>query len=208
MKHTIDKDLAVAQRERPTTAQQLYRKSTAGEPLHDGEARREHTHVITVVVENSLGAFNRVTSLFSARGFNLHSVAVGATHDPDLSRMTIVTSGNDRIIGQVVNQLDKLIDTRLVVDLTELPYVERELCLVKVTYTRETRAELMDIIEIFRGKVVNITPDNITVELTGPTKKVNAFVGLMAPMGIDEVARSGCIAMHRELAYEHTSNNL
>lgn len=186
---------------RQATAQQLFRKSTAGEPLHDGDEALQHTHVITVVVENSLGAFNRVSNLFSARGFNLHSVAVGVTEDPALSRMTIVTSGNDRIIGQVVNQLKKLIDTREVVDLTDLPYVERELCLVNVRYTKDTRAELMDVIEIFRGKVVNITPDSMTVELTGPTKKVNAFVALMAPMGIVEVARSGCIAMHRELVY-------
>ena len=192
--------------ERPRTAQQVYRKTTAGEPMDAGEEKHEHTHVISVVVENSLGAFNRVSNLFSARGFNLHSVAVGATHDPKLSRMTIVTSGNDRIIGQVVNQLGKLIDTREVVDLTDLPYVERELCLIRVRYTRETRAELMDVIDIFRGKVVNITPTHITIELTGPTKKINAFVGLMSPMGIDEVARSGCIAMHRELAYESVTD--
>lgn len=192
---------------KPVTAQQLVRKSTAGEPIMDGANAREHTHVITVVVENSLGAFNRVSNLFSARGFNLHSVAVGATHEPSLSRMTVVTSGNDRIIGQVVNQLKKLIDTRAVVDLTDLPYVERELCLIKVRYSRETRAELMDLVEIFRGKVVNITPRTVTIELTGPTQKVNAFVGLMAPMGIDEVARSGCIAMHRELAYERSAGS-
>lgn len=205
MKEEIDISVPApdeARRPRPATAQQIFRKTTSGEPLNGDGVERRKTRIISVVVENSLGALNRVANLFSARGFSLDSVAVGPTNDPALSRMTIVTSGNDRIIGQVVRQLGKLIDTREVVDLTDLPYVERELCLIKVRYSSATRPELMDIIEIFHGKVVNITPGQVTVELAGPTQKINAFVGLMGPMGIDEVARSGCIAMHRELAYE------
>lgn len=197
---------AEAREPKAATPQQIFRKSQAGEPVVDGETARRPTHVISVVIENTLGALNRVANLFSARGFNLESVTVGPTDDSKLSRMTLVTSGNDRIIGQVVRQLGKLIDTREVVDLTDLPYVERELCLIKVRYLPDTRAELMDIIEIFRGKVVNITPRTITVELTGPAQKVNAFVGLMRPLGIDEIARSGCIAMHRELPYERTGD--
>jgi acetolactate synthase-1/3 small subunit len=141
--------------------------------------------------------------MFSARGFNLESVAVGETDDANTSRMTLVTTGNDRIIGQVIRQLNNLVDTLVVDDLTQSEYVERELCLLKVSYSTDTRAELMDIVDIFRGKVVNITPETMTFELTGPTTKINAFVGMMRPHGIVEVARSGRVAMRRNMAFEH-----
>ncbi len=183
------------------TPQQIYRKKAAGESTQPGEPESVHRHVIIVLLENSIGALNRVANMFSARGFNLESVSVGITDDPGVSRMTIVTTGNDRIIGQVLRQLTNLVDTLLVDDVTTEDYVERELCLVKVGFTRETRAELMDTIEIFRGNVVNITPDTMTFELTGPTTKINAFVGMMRPHGIKEIARSGRVAMRRALVF-------
>lgn len=183
------------------TPQQIYRKKAAGEGLQPGEPESVHRHVITVMLENSIGALNRVANMFSARGFNLESVSVGITDDPGVSRMTIVTTGNDRIIGQVLQQLNNLVDTLIVDDVTQEDYVERELCLVKVGFTRETRAELMDTIEIFRGNVVNITPETMTFELTGPTTKINAFVGMMRPHGIKEIARSGRVAMRRALVF-------
>ncbi len=183
------------------TPQQIYRKKAAGESIQPGEPEAVNRHVIIVTLENSIGALNRVANMFSARGFNLESVSVGMTDDPDVSRMTIVTTGNDRIIGQVLQQLKNLVDTLIVDDVTQEDYVEREMCLVKVGFTRETRAELMDTIEIFRGNVVNITPDTMTFELTGPTTKINAFVGMMQPHGIKEIARSGRVAMRRALVF-------
>ncbi len=183
------------------TPQQIFRKKAAGEGIQPGESESVHRHVIVVLLENSIGALNRVANMFSARGFNLESVAVGMTDDPTVSRMTLVTTGNDRIIGQVLQQLNNLVDTLQVDDVTNVDHVEREMCLLKVGYTRESRAELMDTIEIFRGNVVNITPETMTFELTGPTTKINAFVGMMRPHGIKEIARSGRVAMRRALVF-------
>ena len=183
------------------TPQQIYRKKAAGESIQPGDPESVNRHVIIVTLENSIGALNRVANMFSARGFNLESVSVGITDDEGVSRMTIVTTGNDRIIGQVLQQLNNLVDTLLVDDVTQEDYVERELCLIKIAYSRETRAELMDTIEIFRGNVVNITPETMTFELTGPTTKINAFVGMMKPHGIKEIARSGRVAMRRALVF-------
>ncbi len=184
------------------TPQQLYRKKVSGESVFPDEADQIHRHVIAVRIENSIGALNRVANLFSARGFNLESVAVGETETPDVSRMTLVTTGNDRIIGQVLRQLNNLVDTLQVDDLTEGECVERELALINVAYTSATRPEIMDTVQIFRGNVVNITPTALTVELTGPPSKINAFIGLMKPHGISDVARSGRVALSRELAFE------
>ena len=183
------------------TPQQIFRKKAAGESLGPDDPDQVHRHVITVLLENSIGALNRVVNMFSARGFNLESVAVGPTDDASISRLTIVTTGNDRIIAQVLRQLNNLVDTLKVEDLTNEAYVERELCMVKVTYTPDTRAELMDTINIFRGKVINITPESMTFELTGPTSKINAFVGMMHPHGITEIARSGRVAMRRPMVF-------
>ena len=183
------------------TPQQIIRKKAAGEPINPDDPQLVHRHIITVKLENSIGALNRVANLFYARGFNLESVAVGETDDPTISYLTLVTTGNDRIIAQVLRQLGNLIDALKVEDLTNEEHVERELCLLKVRYTRDNRSEVMDTVNIFRGKVVDITPDTMTFELTGPTTKVNAFVGLMKPHGIVDVARSGRVAMRRSLVY-------
>lgn len=183
------------------TPQQILRKKKFGEPIDSDEERKDRRHVITVLLENSIGALNRVVNLFSARGFNLESVAVGGTGDQDVARMTLSTTGNDRIIVQVIRQLEGLVDTLEVEDLTGTEYVERELCLVKVQYTSANRAEIMDTLDIFRGKVVDVTPATMTFELTGPTKKINAFIGMMRPHGIVEVARSGRVAMRRAMFY-------
>lgn len=185
------------------TAQQLIRKKAAGEPIELGDSDRSHQHTITVLVENTIGAMIRVVNMFSARGFNLESVAVGETEDSSVSRMNIVTTGNDRVIAQILRQLNRLIDTLDVKDLTDEAFVERELCLLKVAYKTATRAEIMDINTIFRGKVVDITLDTMTFELTGPVAKVDAFVNLMRPHGIVEVARSGRVAMERAEQQSH-----
>jgi acetolactate synthase-1/3 small subunit len=183
------------------TPQQIIRKKAQGEPIYPNETVHENRHIIAVLVENTIGALNRVINLFSARGFNLESVAVGETDDPSVSRMTIVTTGDDRIIAQVNRQLERLVDVLESVDLTEHEYVERELCLLKVNYTSDNRSELMDTLEIFRGKVVDVTAETMTFELTGPTKKLNAFIGMMRAHDIVEIARSGRVAMRRSLQF-------
>jgi acetolactate synthase I/III small subunit len=183
------------------TPQQILRKQRSGEPVSPDEQEKIHRHVITVLLENSIGALNRVANMFSQRGFNLESVAVGETDDPSMARMTIVTTGNDRIIAQVLRQLGNLVDTLKIDDLTEEEYIERELCLIKVRYNSESRAEIMDMVNVFLGKVVDITHDTMSFELTGPTKKINAFIGLMRPHGVVEVARSGRVAMRRALVF-------
>ncbi len=179
------------------TPQQLIRKKASGEPIFPGDKPSVHQHVISVALENTVGALIRVINLFSSRGFNLESVAVGPTEDPTVSRVTLVTTGNDRIIAQIIRQLDRLIDTLDVEDLTNYPFVERELCLLKVAYTPETRQEIMTVADIFRGRVVDMSLDAMILEVTGPTKKINAFIELMRPFRIQEVARSGRIAMRR-----------
>lgn len=188
--------------EQTLTQQQLLRKRKFGEPIVADEERTDHRHVIAVRLKNTIDALNRVTTLFSARGFNLESVAVGETEDPAVARLTIVTTGNDRILAQIVRQLNSLVDTLAVTDLTGSEYVERELCLLKVRCTSATRPEIKDIAEIFRGRVVNVTPETMMVEVTGPTKKIQAFIGMMKPHGVEEVARSGRVAMQRPLSYE------
>ncbi len=184
------------------TPQQIFRKQAAGESLTNGQADSSHRHVIVVMMENSIGALNRIVNMFSARGFNLESLSVGETDDPTMSRLTLVTTGNDRIIAQVLRQLNNLVDTLLVDDVTKLDYVERELCMLKLSCDVTNRGALMEINNIFRGKVVNITPESITFELTGPTTKINAFIGMMSDYSVLELARSGRVAMRRDLVFE------
>lgn len=154
-------------------------------------------HIISVLVENKFGALNRVAAMFSARGFNLESISIGETEDPEISRMTIVTRGDDQIIGQIVKQLNRLIDTIKVVDLMESPRVERELALITLNYQKATRPEILDLCDIFKAKVVDINPKTIMIEVTGPPDKVEAAINVLVPYGIKEVARSGMVALTR-----------
>lgn len=179
------------------TPQQLIRKRAAGEPVEPGAPPQAQQHIINVLLENSMGALIRVVNMFSARGFNIDSVTVGVTDDPTISRICIVTSGNDRVISQIIRQLNRLVDTIEVDDVTGTDFVERELCMIKVRCTGEMRSEVLQINEIFRGRVVDVTPDILALEIVGPTKKVDAFVNLMRTHGIVEVARSGRVAMQR-----------
>ena len=179
------------------TPQQLIRKRAAGEPVEPGGPPQSQQHIINVLVENSMGALIRVVNMFSARGFNLDSVTVGVTEDSTISRMCIVTRGNDRVISQIIRQLNRLVDTIAVYDVTGTDFVERELCMIKVRCTGAMRSEVLQINEIFRGRVVDVTPDILALEIVGPTKKVDAFVNLMRTHGIEEVARSGRVAMQR-----------
>jgi acetolactate synthase-1/3 small subunit len=165
-------------------------------------------HTISLLVENSFGAFDRIATMFSAKGFNLHSITVGETEIRDISRMTIVTSGDDQIIDQVVKQMNRLIDTIKVIDLTKNDRTERELALIAVQYKKGTLEELKNINDIFRGKVVDINNKSITLEITGPPAKINAAVNVLMPYGIREMARSGTVALKRGEQIKHPKKEL
>jgi acetolactate synthase-1/3 small subunit len=154
-------------------------------------------HTISVLVENEFGVLTRVAGLFSGRGFNIESLSVAPTHDPSISRMTIVTRGDEQILEQITKQLNKLIDTIKVIDFTGQDYVEREMALIKVTAEEETRAEVLRIVDIFRAKVIDVTPRSYTVEITGAPAKVDAIVELLRPMGVKELVRSGPVVLGR-----------
>jgi acetolactate synthase-1/3 small subunit len=154
-------------------------------------------HTISVLVENQFGTFNRVVTMFSSKGFNVNSLSIGETETPEISRMTIVTEGDDKIIEQVVKQLNRLIDTIKVVDLTGQPKVERELALITVYYQKGNRAEITNVCSIFRGKIVDINNKTLTLEITGPPDKIEAAVNVLEAYGIKEMARSGTVALKR-----------
>jgi acetolactate synthase-1/3 small subunit len=154
-------------------------------------------HVITLLVENEFGVLARIAGLFSGRGFNIESLCVAETLDPMASTMTIVTRGDDQIIEQVLKQLNKLIPVIKVVDLIEKDFVEREMVLVKVSATAETREEILRVVDIFRGKVIDVGSKTYTIEVTGDEKKINAILALLKPLGIKELVRTGHVAMVR-----------
>jgi acetolactate synthase-1/3 small subunit len=155
-------------------------------------------HTISLLVENKFGVLSRISGLFSGRGYNIESLSVGETIDPQISIMTIVTTGDDQIIEQITKQLNKLIDIIKVVDMTELDHVEREMVLIKVAPEQKNKAEILRLTEIFRGRVVDSSQNTYTVEVTGDEKKIEAFVELLKPMGIKEFVRTGKIAISRE----------
>lgn len=155
-------------------------------------------HTISVLVENKFGVLSRIAGLFSGRGFNIESLSVGETIDPEISNMTIVTRGDDRIIEQITKQLNKLIDIIKVVDYMEVDHVEREMVLLKIAPKKEDRPDALRVMEIFRGRIVDSGMKTYTVEITGDEKKIEAFVELMKPYGIKEFARTGKVAIARE----------
>lgn len=155
-------------------------------------------HTISILVENKFGVLSRISGLFSGRGYNIESLSVGETIDPQISIMTIVTSGDDQVIEQINKQLNKLIDVIKVVDMTELDHVEREMVLIKIAPRSEDKAEVLRLTEIFRGRVVDSSQKTYTLEITGDEKKIAALLDLLKPMGIKEFVRTGKIAIARE----------
>lgn len=156
-------------------------------------------HTISVLVDNEFGVLSRVAGLFSGRGFNIESLCVAETLEPKVSRMTIVTRGDDQIIEQITKQLNKLVSVIKVSDLTAEEHIERELVLVKVNVGEKDRAEILSIVDIFRARVVDVSPKTYTIEMTGDNDKVNAFIELLKPFGIKEIARTGKIAIARSV---------
>ena len=154
-------------------------------------------HTISVLMNNRFGVLSRVSGLFSSRGFNIESLNVAETSDPEVSRMTIVTRGDNAKIEQITKQLNKLIDVIKVVDLTEEKFIDRELLLVKMNAEVQVREEILRIVDLFRAQVVDVSPSTYTIEITGDEGKITGFLDLLAPMGIKEVVRSGRIAVSR-----------
>jgi acetolactate synthase-1/3 small subunit len=154
-------------------------------------------HTISVLVENHFGVLARIAGLFSARGYNIDSLCVGETENPAISRMTVVVHGDDLVIEQLIKQLNKLVDTIEVVDLTQTGFVERELAMVKVGVRSKQRTEVIEIANIFRAKVVDVSADSMIFEITGSDAKVEAFIDMVRSFGIKELVRTGEIAISR-----------
>jgi acetolactate synthase I/III small subunit len=163
--------------------------------MQNGSEPRKHT--IAVQVENKFGVLSRVAGLFSARGYNIESLSVGETLDPSVSRMTLVVRGDEFVIEQVIKQLYKLVDVIKVTDLTDESRVERELVLIRVNAEPQHRAEILRTADIFRARVVDVTPLSFILEATGDEEKLEALVELLRPLGIQEIVRTGKVAIAR-----------
>jgi acetolactate synthase-1/3 small subunit len=155
------------------------------------------THTLSVLVENKPGVLARIAGLFSRRGFNIDSLAVGPTEHPEVSRMTIVVSVEKSPLEQVTKQLNKLVEVIKIVELDDRDSVERELLLIKVRADADTRGQVLDAVQLFRAKVVDVAPDAITIEVTGNTGKLKDFLAVLEPFGIRELVQSGMVAIGR-----------
>lgn len=154
-------------------------------------------HTVVALMEDKPGVLSRVSNLFSRRGYNIESLSVGHSETPGISRMTVVVRGDEHIVEQVVKQLSKLINVTRVADVSEQASVFRELVLIKVDAGPGERSEVVDLVRIFRGRIVDVGANSITVEITGPEDRVNSLIGLLEPFGISELARTGRVAMVR-----------
>jgi acetolactate synthase-1/3 small subunit len=158
----------------------------------------EEKHIFSILVDNEPGVLSRITGLFSGRGFNIESLCVAETTDPEVSRITLVTAGDPPMIEQIEKQLNKLINVIRVHGLTGTEFVQREMTLIKVVAKPEHRAEILRIVDIFRCKVVDVGRDHYTIEVTGDEGKINAILSILKPIGIKEIARTGIIALFRD----------
>lgn len=154
-------------------------------------------HTISVLMENTFGVLTRVAGMFSGRGYNIDSLNVAPTHDPKVSRMTIVTRGDDATVEQIVRQLNKLVNVMEVTDFRDYEYIDRELVLVKVKVDGKRRSEVMQITDIFRAKIVDVQPKSMAIEITGNETKVTKFIELMESFGVLELTRTGKVALSR-----------
>ena len=155
-------------------------------------------HTISIFVDNESGVLSRIAGLFSARGFNIESLNVAPTEDPETSRITLVTSGDDFIIQQIIKRFNNMVNVIRVMEISETNHVEREMVLIKIKTTEKNRAEILRVVDIFRAKVVDTTLKSYMIEITGDIKKVGGFIELLKPFGIKEIARTGAIALGRE----------
>lgn len=169
-------------------------------PATSTDTLKQQRHTISVLVDHNLNALARIIGIFSGRGFEIDSISFGTGQDPERARITITTMGDEQIIEQITKQLNKVIDVAKVTDLTYEPFVERELALIKVKAGQSSRSEIMQIAQVFRAKIIDISPQRVSVEVTGNKDKVDAAIGMMRPFGITEVARTGSVALKREFS--------
>jgi acetolactate synthase-1/3 small subunit len=162
------------------------------------ENNREEKHILSLTVDNEPGVLSRITGLFSGRGFNIESLCVAETTDPHVSRITLVTKGDIGVVEQIKKQLNKLVNVIKVIEFTGMAYVQREMALIKVHAKPENRAEILRMVDIFRCRIVDVGMEFYTVEVTGDEGKIMAFLNLLKPMGVKEIARTGAIALARE----------
>ena len=162
------------------------------------EKNAERAHIFTALVEHKPGVLQRIASLFARRRFNIESITVGATDHPDIARMTIVTRGDDRVLEQIDKQMNKLVNVIKVTDISPAEAVCRELCIVKVnTPTEKDKMQVIQYANVFRGNVIDVSPQSYLIEVTGTEDKIAALLELLKPLGIKEIARTGKVAMHR-----------
>ena len=165
------------------------------------------SHTISVLVENEFGVLARVAGLFSGRGFNIESLTVNEDPlDPTVSRIVLVTTGDDQIVEQINKQLNKLVSVIKITDFKDVETIDREMVIVKVAVDERTRSELDSIVNAYRAHVIDIGPRAITVELTGDNEKIKAFIAIVRPLGIKEVVRSGKVAMARSVQLNHDNH--
>ncbi len=155
-------------------------------------------HVLSALVQNQPGVLAHVSGMFASRGFNIDSLAVGETDDPHLSRITVVVNGDDRVLEQIRKQLEKIVTVVKVLDISREDFVERDLMLIKVDAPPERRAEIRGLVQDFRGRVVDVGPERMMIEISGPEKKIEAFIELVRPYGIRDLVRTGRIALVRD----------
>lgn len=166
------------------------------------------THILSVSVLNKPGVLNRITSLFSRRNFNIDSLNVGETEDPNISRMTIVVRGDDKTLEQVTKQLNKLIDVIKVTELDQNAIVDRDLALIRINCTRNNRTEIIQIADTFRAKVVDVAYDSIMIEVTGTEDKIEALIEILRDFGIKDIVRTGIIALNRGQVIEKKNQKI
>lgn len=167
----------------------------------------EQEYTIAVLVENKSGVLAHIAGLFSGRGFNITGLSVGETENPEYSRMTIVVKGDDKVVEQIKKQLNKFIDVMKVIDLSNVPAVHREIILIKTKAPSNKRQEIFQITEVFKGKVIDISHDTLTLEVTGVTEKIEALITLLKPYGIIEMARTGRVSISRGFSRKGGNGN-
>lgn len=182
-------------------------KSAPTQHESNTESENKMKHIISALVENKPGVLAHVAGMFAARAFNIDSLVVGRTEDPQLSRMTIVVIGDDRVVEQVRKQLARIVPVVKVQDFVGQPVVARDLLLISISAPPEKRPEVFSLIEMFRGKVVDIGPKTLMLEVSGPESKIEAFINVCRPYGIKSVARTGTIAMARQTRLESQEHN-
>lgn len=170
---------------------------------NDHEQVQERKCVLSILVQNQPGVLSHIAGMFAARGYNIDSLVVGRTEDPQFSRMVLVTSGNELTLEQIRKQLGKIVTIVKVRDLTEQDYIERDLMLIKIHCTPEQRSQVKDITEIFRGSIVDVGPNAVIVQLTGTEDKIESFIELCRPFGIQQLSRTGVIAIQRASQLEN-----